>query len=284
MAIVDQPTLVALNVPLETRIRQVALNLQRWRWMPDDLGDRHAAYGEPAGMSGGDADGGVGDQTGEEVGQRLHRQRDDEPAVDGAAHHRERPRPCRIPARHANRSTCAGRPEICNVPSGRRSESSAVMAFIVSGGVSVGQHDHVRTVIERHEVLRTRFTLSEMGPVQEIGGETELDLEVTDLSGLEEAAREPAAAAPPPPPTGATPPPARPCTQLVSTMTNRLRSGSIHIDVPVQRVWDEITKTGKIQRALYNTVLETELRPGARLRSFRARSQKIFCGRTVRWL
>lgn len=39
--IVDAATLAALNVPLEWRIQQVATNLQRWRWMPDDLGDRH---------------------------------------------------------------------------------------------------------------------------------------------------------------------------------------------------------------------------------------------------
>lgn len=39
--IVDQATLAAMNVPIETRMRQAALNLQRWRWMPDDLGDRH---------------------------------------------------------------------------------------------------------------------------------------------------------------------------------------------------------------------------------------------------
>jgi murein L,D-transpeptidase YcbB/YkuD len=38
---VDAPTLAALNVPLDWRIQQVALNLQRWRWMPDDLGERH---------------------------------------------------------------------------------------------------------------------------------------------------------------------------------------------------------------------------------------------------
>lgn len=36
--IVDAPTLAALNVPIDRRISQVALNLQRWRWMPDDLG------------------------------------------------------------------------------------------------------------------------------------------------------------------------------------------------------------------------------------------------------
>ena len=38
---VDPKTLAALNVPLEVRIRQVAINLERWRWLPDDLGARH---------------------------------------------------------------------------------------------------------------------------------------------------------------------------------------------------------------------------------------------------
>ena len=37
----DAATIAAMNVPLAERIRQVALNLERWRWMPDDLGDRH---------------------------------------------------------------------------------------------------------------------------------------------------------------------------------------------------------------------------------------------------
>jgi murein L,D-transpeptidase YcbB/YkuD len=37
----DPPTLAALNVPLDERIAQVALNLERWRWMPDSLGARH---------------------------------------------------------------------------------------------------------------------------------------------------------------------------------------------------------------------------------------------------
>jgi murein L,D-transpeptidase YcbB/YkuD len=45
--IVDQQTLAALNVPLDTRLRQVALNLQRWRWMPDALGDRHFLVNVP---------------------------------------------------------------------------------------------------------------------------------------------------------------------------------------------------------------------------------------------
>ena len=49
---------------------------------------------------------------------------------------------------------------------------------------------------------------------------------------------------------------------------------SIHIDVPVQRVWEEITRTGSIQRSLYNTVLESDMRPGSRLRSKRARRRR----------
>jgi uncharacterized protein YndB with AHSA1/START domain len=51
---------------------------------------------------------------------------------------------------------------------------------------------------------------------------------------------------------------------------------SIHIAVPVKRVWDEITKTGRIQRALYNTVLESELRPGAKLRYYSPDRKRVF--------
>ncbi|MGH9218388.1 MAG: L,D-transpeptidase family protein, partial [Vicinamibacterales bacterium] len=40
--------LAALNVPLDARMRQVALNLQRWRWMPDDLGERHFMVNVPS--------------------------------------------------------------------------------------------------------------------------------------------------------------------------------------------------------------------------------------------
>jgi len=46
--IVDKPTLTALNVPLSSRIRQVEMNLQRWRWMTDDFGDRHFVVNIPA--------------------------------------------------------------------------------------------------------------------------------------------------------------------------------------------------------------------------------------------
>lgn len=39
--VADAATVAALNVPLADRIRQVELNLERWRWLPDDLGDHH---------------------------------------------------------------------------------------------------------------------------------------------------------------------------------------------------------------------------------------------------
>jgi len=39
--ILDAATLDALNVPLDARIAQVAINMERWRWLPDDLGERH---------------------------------------------------------------------------------------------------------------------------------------------------------------------------------------------------------------------------------------------------
>ncbi|HUF11513.1 MAG TPA: SRPBCC domain-containing protein [Longimicrobiales bacterium] len=51
---------------------------------------------------------------------------------------------------------------------------------------------------------------------------------------------------------------------------------SIHIAVPVERVWAEITKTGRVQSALYNTVLETELKPGARLRYYSPNRKRVF--------
>lgn len=51
---------------------------------------------------------------------------------------------------------------------------------------------------------------------------------------------------------------------------------SIHIGVPVQRVWDEITRTGRVQRALYNTVLEGSLEPGSRLRYYSPDRKRVF--------
>ncbi len=38
---VGPATVRVLNVPAEGRIRQIELNMERWRWLPEDLGDRH---------------------------------------------------------------------------------------------------------------------------------------------------------------------------------------------------------------------------------------------------
>jgi murein L,D-transpeptidase YcbB/YkuD len=41
-------TLEALRVPVEARIQQLQVNLERWRWMPEDLGARHVLVNLPA--------------------------------------------------------------------------------------------------------------------------------------------------------------------------------------------------------------------------------------------
>lgn len=51
---------------------------------------------------------------------------------------------------------------------------------------------------------------------------------------------------------------------------------SIHIAAPVDRVWAEITKVGAVQRALFDTVLECELRPGSRLRYYSRDRKRVF--------
>jgi len=45
--IVGPPTIAEMNVPIESRIRQVELNLERWRWLPRTLGDRHILVNIP---------------------------------------------------------------------------------------------------------------------------------------------------------------------------------------------------------------------------------------------
>ncbi|NJN45946.1 MAG: L,D-transpeptidase family protein [Candidatus Competibacteraceae bacterium] len=41
MALVGPQTLAELNIPVIERARQIELNLERWRWLPDDFGRRH---------------------------------------------------------------------------------------------------------------------------------------------------------------------------------------------------------------------------------------------------
>lgn len=46
-ASVDAATLAALEVPIERRIRQIELNMERWRWMGSDLGSRYVLVNLP---------------------------------------------------------------------------------------------------------------------------------------------------------------------------------------------------------------------------------------------
>jgi len=45
--IADSATIVALNVPVDKRIEQIKINLERWRWMPHDLGRKHIRVNIP---------------------------------------------------------------------------------------------------------------------------------------------------------------------------------------------------------------------------------------------
>lgn len=46
--VVGSRTLKALNIPVETRILQLMLNMERWRWLPEDLGSRYVIVNIPA--------------------------------------------------------------------------------------------------------------------------------------------------------------------------------------------------------------------------------------------
>lgn len=46
--VAEAATLKALNLPLGRRIQHLATNLERWRWLPRDLGRRHIAVNIPA--------------------------------------------------------------------------------------------------------------------------------------------------------------------------------------------------------------------------------------------
>jgi len=46
-SVVDSKTVAALNVPVETRIRIIELNLERYRWLPSDFGKRYIMVNIP---------------------------------------------------------------------------------------------------------------------------------------------------------------------------------------------------------------------------------------------
>ena len=39
--LIGKQTILALNVPPAERVRQISLNMERWRWMPENLGEHH---------------------------------------------------------------------------------------------------------------------------------------------------------------------------------------------------------------------------------------------------
>jgi L,D-transpeptidase YcbB len=45
--VIDRETVAALNVPVEQRIRTIALNLERWRWLPDPMPGRYFLVNVP---------------------------------------------------------------------------------------------------------------------------------------------------------------------------------------------------------------------------------------------
>lgn len=45
--VVGAGTLAELNVPVTERIRQIEANMERWRWLPDDFGQRYIAVNVP---------------------------------------------------------------------------------------------------------------------------------------------------------------------------------------------------------------------------------------------
>lgn len=50
---------------------------------------------------------------------------------------------------------------------------------------------------------------------------------------------------------------------------------SVDIGVPVQAAWDELTKLGKVQVPMMNTVLECDLEPGAPMRYYNPSRKRI---------
>lgn len=56
---------------------------------------------------------------------------------------------------------------------------------------------------------------------------------------------------------------------------------SIDIEAPVQAAWDELTKLGKIQVPMMNTVLECDLEPGSPMRYYNPSRKRILVVGTI---
>ncbi|MCP5084734.1 MAG: L,D-transpeptidase family protein [Alphaproteobacteria bacterium] len=39
--VIGKQSIFAMNIPAKERVRQIIVNLERWRWLPEDLGDKH---------------------------------------------------------------------------------------------------------------------------------------------------------------------------------------------------------------------------------------------------
>jgi len=48
LGVLDPATVAEMNVPVGARIRQIELNLERWRWLPADLGRRYVMVNVPS--------------------------------------------------------------------------------------------------------------------------------------------------------------------------------------------------------------------------------------------
>ena len=96
--IVSAPVVTEMNVSVDRRMGQIALNLERWRWLPRDLGERHIVVNIPeyrleVGAEPGSADHARRRRQAGHADADLQRRPDPyrvQPLLERAAHHRRR--------------------------------------------------------------------------------------------------------------------------------------------------------------------------------------------------